>query len=47
MIKTQKLRVKTKGDCDIVNITEETTEAVAQSGILSGTVTLFNIGLTG
>jgi len=46
MIKTQKLRVKTKGNCDIVNITEETIEAVAQSGILSGTVILFNVGST-
>jgi secondary thiamine-phosphate synthase enzyme len=46
MVKTEKIKVKTKGNCDIVNITNETTEAVAQSGIVSGTVTVFNVGST-
>jgi len=46
MVKTEKIKVKTGGNCDIVNITEETIEAVAQSEILSGTVTLFNVGST-
>ncbi len=46
MVKTKKIKVKTKGDCDIVDITGQTNEAIAQSGILSGTVTLFNVGST-
>ncbi len=46
MVKTQQIKVKTRGNCDIVNITEDTIEAVAQSGISSGTVTLFNVGST-
>jgi secondary thiamine-phosphate synthase enzyme len=46
MVKTKKLKVQTRGNCDIINITEETTKAVAQSGIASGTVTLFNVGST-
>jgi secondary thiamine-phosphate synthase enzyme len=46
MVKATKIKVKTKGNCDIVNITEETMEAVAKSGIVSGTVTLFNVGST-
>jgi thiamine phosphate synthase YjbQ (UPF0047 family) len=46
MIKTQKLKVKTKGDCDIVNITGEVHDAIKASGITNGTVTVFNVGST-
>lgn len=46
MVKTQEIKVKTKGNCDVVNITEQTIEAVAQSKIKAGTVTLFNVGST-
>ena len=46
MVKTEKIKVKTAGNCDIINITEQTIEAVAQSGISQGTVTLFNVGST-
>ncbi|MHC4659187.1 MAG: secondary thiamine-phosphate synthase enzyme YjbQ [Planctomycetota bacterium] len=47
MVKTEKIKIKTKGNCDVVNITEETIEAVAKSGVVSGVVTLFNVGSTG
>ncbi|MFA5239203.1 MAG: secondary thiamine-phosphate synthase enzyme YjbQ [Phycisphaerae bacterium] len=46
MVKTKEIKVKTRGNCDIINITEEAAEAVAQSGILSGIATLFNVGST-
>jgi secondary thiamine-phosphate synthase enzyme len=46
MVKTQEIRIKTKGNCDVVNITEQVGEAVAQSIIKDGIVTLFNIGST-
>jgi secondary thiamine-phosphate synthase enzyme len=46
MIKTQKLKVKTKGDCDIVDITEQVSETIAKSGISNGTITVFNVGST-
>jgi secondary thiamine-phosphate synthase enzyme len=46
MVKTEKIKVKTNGNCDVVNITEQTTEAVSQSKIKAGTVTLFNVGST-
>ncbi len=46
MVKTEKIKVKTSGNCEIINITEEVSEVVAQSDILSGTVTLFNVGST-
>ncbi len=46
MVKTEKIKVKTKGNCDVANITEQTIEAAAQSKIKASTVTLFNIGST-
>jgi len=46
MVKTKKIKVKTKGNCDIVNITEQVSNTVAQSDITDGTVTLFNVGST-
>ncbi len=46
MVKTARINVETKGNCDIVNITEQASEAAAQSGISDGTVTLFNVGST-
>ena len=46
MVKTQEIRIKTKGNCDIVNMTEQVCAAVAQSAIKDGIVTLFNVGST-
>ena len=46
MVKTETIKVKTKGNCDIVNITEQVSEVAAQSGISEGAVTLFNVGST-
>jgi len=46
MVKTEKIEVKTKGNCDVVNITGQVSEAMAASGINDGTVTLFNVGST-
>ena len=46
MVKTKKLQIKTKGNCDIVNITEQINEAIGNAGIKDGTVTVFNVGST-
>ena len=46
MVKTEQIKVRTKGNCHVVDITEQVGEAVGRSGILAGTVTLFNIGST-
>jgi len=46
MVKTEKIKVQTKGNCDVVDITAQVGEVVAQSDILFGTVTLFNVGST-
>ena len=46
MVKTHEIKVKTKGNCEVVNITEQVGGAVAQSDIRDGAVTVFNIGST-
>jgi secondary thiamine-phosphate synthase enzyme len=46
MVKTEKIQIRTKGNCDVVNITEQVGEVVAGSGVREGTVTVFNVGST-
>ena len=46
MVKTETIKVKTGGNCDIVNITEETAAAIRNAGVKDGVVTLFNVGST-
>jgi len=46
MVKTQEITLRTKGNCDVVNLTEQVGAAVALSDIRDGTVTLFNVGST-
>jgi len=42
MVETKKIKVQTKGDCDIVDTAEQVSEAVVQSGIIAGAIILFN-----
>ena len=46
MVKTHEINIKTKGNCEVINITGQIGEAVAKSGIRDGAVTVFNIGST-
>jgi secondary thiamine-phosphate synthase enzyme len=46
MVRTQKIRIKTNGNCDVINITDMVIKAVVDSGIEDGSTTLFNIGST-
>ena len=46
MVKTQEIRIKTRGNCEVVNITEQVSSAVLDSDVTAGTVTVFNIGST-
>ena len=46
MVKTHKIKVKTKGNCHIVDITDMVAEQIGKSGIENGTVTIFNVGST-
>jgi secondary thiamine-phosphate synthase enzyme len=46
MVVTEKINIQTKGEGDIVDITSEVERRVSQSGIESGTVTVFINGST-
>jgi secondary thiamine-phosphate synthase enzyme len=46
MVKTEKIMVQTKGNNEIVNITEQVESVAAGSGIKDGVVTLFVVGST-
>ena len=46
MVKTEKIEVRTKGNCDVVNITDQVGEVVSKSGVSEATVTVFNVGST-
>lgn len=46
MVKTKKIEIKTHGNCEVLNITEQVREAIAESQIQDGVVTVFNVGST-
>jgi len=46
MVKTENLKIQTRGNCDVVDITDQVRKAIATSRITNGTVTLFNVGST-
>ncbi|MHC4644989.1 MAG: secondary thiamine-phosphate synthase enzyme YjbQ [Planctomycetota bacterium] len=46
MSRTTEIKVRTKGNCDVVNITEEAVKAAGKSKVSNGVLTLFNIGST-
>lgn len=46
MVKTKKIKVKTSGNCSIIDITPDVASALTDSKINNGSITLFNIGST-
>jgi len=46
MVVTRKISLKTKGECDIVDITSQVEGQVSEANINSGTVTIFIAGST-
>jgi secondary thiamine-phosphate synthase enzyme len=46
MVVTKEIEVRTKGNCDIIDITAQVAKAVTESGIAAGTATIFNVGST-
>lgn len=46
MTKTEKLQFKTKGNNQVINITDQVASAVTKSKIENGIVTVFNVGST-
>jgi secondary thiamine-phosphate synthase enzyme len=47
MVITKELRLQTEGDCDILDITSRVCDAVTDSSLQNGTVTVFCPGSTG
>lgn len=45
-IKTEKLTVNTKGNCDVVNITDSVQSLIEKHNLLEGNVTVFVVGST-
>jgi len=46
MVVTERLSIRTKGECDIIDITADVERIVSQSGVDCGTVTVFISGST-
>lgn len=46
MVVTRKINFESKGDCDIIDITPQVGQEVAQAGVNNGTVTIFVTGST-
>lgn len=46
MVKTYKIKVQTKGNCQVVDLTPDVRLALAKSGVADGTAVLFNVGST-
>jgi secondary thiamine-phosphate synthase enzyme len=46
MVVTRKINFESKGDCDIIDITPQVEQEIAQAGINNGTVTIFVTGST-
>ena len=46
MLKTHRIQLKTRGNCDIIDITSEISTAINNSNISEGTATIFNVGST-
>ena len=47
MVRSGTLRLKTRGNCDVIDITAQVAEQIEAAGIRNGTVTIFAIGSTG
>jgi len=46
MVKTYKIKVQTKGNCQVVDLTGDVRSALADSGVADGAAVLFNTGST-
>ncbi len=46
MVTTKRIKLSTKGNCDIIDITAQVSQSVRESGLEAGTVTFFICGST-
>ena len=44
---TKKIKIQSKGENDVIDLTEQVADAVSESKISNGTVTIFVVGSTG
>lgn len=47
MVVTKRIQLRTKGNCDIIDITPQVAQKISESGLQDGTVTVFVPGATG
>lgn len=47
MVISERIRVRTRGNCDVIDITEEVAQRVVKSGLENGAAVLFHVGSTG
>jgi len=47
MVITKELELRTRGNCDVLDVTPQVAQAVQQSGVQAGVVTVFCPGSTG
>ena len=47
MVTTKKIAFQTRGNCDIIDITQQVAKEIGESHVREGAVTLFAIGSTG
>ena len=46
MVKTYKIKVQTKGNCHVVDLTSDVRSALGDSGVKDGAAVVFNVGST-
>jgi secondary thiamine-phosphate synthase enzyme len=46
MVKTKQIQVQTRGNCHVIDITDQVADEVRGSGLQAGVATLFNVGST-
>jgi len=46
VVESRRIKINTKGNCEIIDITGQVAKEVGDSGIRSGIVTIFNVGST-
>ena len=46
MVKKEEIKIRTRGNCEVVDITGQVSSVIAASGIREGVATVFNVGST-
>ncbi len=46
MVQTKTLKISTKGNCEVINMTDQVSGFISDAKVTEGTVTVFNVGST-